>query len=741
MTILDLSSGTAVTVDGIKGVTDCRSIDPPGWWVTPDRGGPTKPFILSDIEIPIRLLAGTLDLGPLDESRTLPSGARADEDNATPEDRATMAFRLTFVEAILAADRRGRKAFRNVRDWAEAVTAHLEVPDGRTRPSGSTVMRWHGKYRRTGKRRSTMLPRDAWKGDRRDRKPDFVRDAVEDAIDAEYGGKGTIPAVADLAEEIAKASLPTDLSRYVVTKRRKDGTVAVDSLIPRLPDGSIDWKALVSHSYVRRRVERRTARDRAEMIHGPTEAERMMAVVGTAPAGRVPLALTEIDNFRLKIFVVDDEKRLPLGFPWITVLLDTASRAVLGLSIGFMPPSGDTVAQCLAHAVMPKDLSWVGNDPETGEPIITRQWPMFGPPIRVRCDQGGDFISGHMRDACYRMGMHLDVLPPAAPQLKGKVERFIGTVKRSKVGRILGLLPHQRAKGKSEAGAEHLVTLDELRLLLTYWIVEVYHQRRHGGIGKTPEQAWIDLNRNSYVRRPPSRALLADVVGCHEVRIIDDQGIRLHGLKYNSPELGALRDLAASVDDGALRGPGSKGVDIKFDPADIGKVTAMIADPENPSCVLKAEARCTHYAYAKGLTLHQHEVIKRHAKAKAPMGSLVIDQLVEAKGELHAIAERVMAERKASGGHVRVTRFLGVGVRRIGEYREEPDTPEEITDRQRLMDEDVGDGRGGQVRIKTRKATADRPRRGTPTPQAVGTRVLEEAAEITAYDVPEAFDD
>ncbi|MGO4172486.1 hypothetical protein [Bosea sp. TAF32] len=711
MTNLYLPSGTCLTLDGLAVTVDAVSLEPRGHWVRPvdAPGNPTEPFVLRGSEVPGKLTDGSLVIGPTTAHAPVVEVAKYEGMHvatARKEGDAALAVgRLKLVEAFEdtseASRRNGSSASAT---WSE-IAAALELPNGIKIPSTSTVRRHRRIYKRSGRNQASLLPRDRFKGNRDRRKPDFVVDAIETAIDQDYTGKGSVPEVVDTAIGLARSMLPADLSVY--TRRRQIiGTDEYEtvSMIPRCEDDSIDWARLVTANFVRRSIARRTAIERACMIHGAEDGKEMFAVTGQGPQSRRLLHRAEIDNFRLGLFIVDAVKRLPLGFPWVTVLLDTASRAVIGLHIGFLPPSGETVAQCLKHAVMPKDLSWTGKRPD-GTPVLTHGWPMFGRPFLIPCDLGSDFISGQMRDACFRLGMNLLPLIPGAPKLKGKVERFIRTLKHGKVGRVLGLVPALKTLPDDRT---MVLTLDELRLILTYWIVEIYHQKRHEALGKSPAQAWEDLAAKMPVIPPPSPKDMQLCVGHWDTRTIDDQGIRINGLKYNSPGLGALRKmLAKDQDEGRLRD-----VDVKFDDADISVVNAIVEDPERKGNTIAVEAWCTQPDYADGnLTLHQHLVIKEYAKEKAPMGRITVNQLIDARLELNAITDRILGDRKASGGHVKVARYLGVGQKRLTEFNESYDGDAS----QRLLDL-------REEEVEETRAPSEGPKLGKPDRESEGQK-------------------
>ncbi|MER8900034.1 hypothetical protein NKI35_30710 [Mesorhizobium sp. M0676] len=56
----------------------------------------------------------------------------------------------------------------------------------------------------------------------------------------------------------------------------------------------------------------------------------------------------------MDVFVVDEETRLPLGRPWVTVALDIFSRMVTGLYLTMEAPSRLSTSLCILHSVFDK---------------------------------------------------------------------------------------------------------------------------------------------------------------------------------------------------------------------------------------------------------------------------------------------------------------------------------------------------------------------------------------------------
>ena len=88
--------------------------------------------------------------------------------------------------------------------------------------------------------------------------------------------------------------------------------------------------------------------------YGPDAARKMFRLVKGHRLVSAPLERAEIDHTRLDIFVVDDKTSLPLGRPYVTACIDSYTRCILGISVGFIPPSYQSVATCLKDCFRPK---------------------------------------------------------------------------------------------------------------------------------------------------------------------------------------------------------------------------------------------------------------------------------------------------------------------------------------------------------------------------------------------------
>jgi transposase InsO family protein len=94
-----------------------------------------------------------------------------------------------------------------------------------------------------------------------------------------------------------------------------------------------------------------------------------------------------------------------------------------------------------------------------------------GVPAKVYCDNGAVFQSRQFALVCANLGIRHLSARPYAPEGKGKVERFFGTVQRSFIPEVVRLNPK---------------TLEELNEFFWAWLEQFYHHHVHAETGQTP---------------------------------------------------------------------------------------------------------------------------------------------------------------------------------------------------------------------------------------------------------------
>ena len=227
---------------------------------------------------------------------------------------------------------------------------------------------------------------------------------------------------------------------------------------------------------VRVRIRALPMRQRlARRAHKKEAMDRFIARPGAFNDAQRPLDIMQIDHTKLDIIVVDEQERLPVGRPWITLAIDVYSRMVLGFAISLDPPGAISTGLCISHAALPKQ-TWLE---ERG---VTGQWPCSGFPRRIHLDNAKEFHGEMLRRACDQYGIQLKYRPVAQPHMGGHIERLLGTLMRALHELPGATFSHPRQRGKYDSDATATMTLRELECWLTEYIVSVYHMKIHRGI-------------------------------------------------------------------------------------------------------------------------------------------------------------------------------------------------------------------------------------------------------------------
>jgi putative transposase len=114
----------------------------------------------------------------------------------------------------------------------------------------------------------------------------------------------------------------------------------------------------------------------------------------------------QCDHTRVDVMLVDPYGEV-LGRPWLTTVIDTYSRCIMGIHLGFDVPSSQVVALALRHAILPKKYG--------PEYKLNCEWGTFGKPVHFYTDGGKDFCSHHLQ----RIGAARDFVPLASSSLRG----------------------------------------------------------------------------------------------------------------------------------------------------------------------------------------------------------------------------------------------------------------------------------------------------------------------------------
>jgi putative transposase len=369
--------------------------------------------------------------------------------------------------------------------------------------------------------------------------------------------------------------------------------------------------------------------------YGKRRAEMEFRVSGIGPETCRALQRVSMDHTPGDIVIVDDNTMLPLGRPTITSALDEHTRCPMGFYTGFEPPSCLSVMRCLKHAILPK--TYVSRE----FPAINNTWECYGVPELVVVDNPPEFHSSHFERACLQIGVDIQYAKVLVPWYKGKLERFQGTMNHDLMhGNPGTTFSNILERDEYDPTRHAVVMLSTFREMLHKWIIDVYLQTPHRGIHDTPAHRW----RSEVSALPPplpTNARELDIVlGMTAQRVLFHYGIELEGLKYNGPELGELRRRKRS---------GAK-VELTFNPGNLGHINVL--DSEKGDYI---RIPAIDQAYAEGLSVWQHRVIRRFAQRQLNARTDSV-ALARAKAEVRALVERDF-NRKSTRSRKRYARF------------------------------------------------------------------------------------
>jgi len=550
-----------------------------------------------------------------------------------------------------------KMAERNIVKWAY-VKACLDMGDGFRRsretlgpviedvaqqreeraPRLSTILAWYDLYRKFGATfgLAALSDRNDCKGRRGSRLLAFQDRAIEIGL-ARYLKGGTVLRAYSAVERAVR-----------LFDRLNGRHFDKEALGNRYVDDTGRLKPPSQRTF-ERRVERFDPIMRDLARKGERYIRQRYRTYQTMPRPDQPYAEVEVDHGIIDLLVID-ESGLVFGRPCLTVFRDRATGMILGYSIGFEGPCYAAFLQALRHAIYPKDLSPF--------PKVTNPWPCYGRIGKLFVDNGLEFIGRNIEGAGRDLNFSTTILPPRHPWLKGEVERFF---RSANVGLIHDLpattLSNVLERRDYETLGKATLTIDEFESLFVFWVCQIYHAgKRRGlgvirGLGDQPLRVWAEKVKEYQTPPLPHPDLFMSLAGDRAYGTIQKNGVQWDYLIYQSDDLD--RFLADPRHKFRSDGTSTK-YEVVRDPNDLSHITVI-----SPFDGTKRRIPTTlaHRKYATRRTLHQHQVILRHAKARVGK-AINIDELHKSADELAAAIEGLRKHPSQKTLHKRLARFL-----------------------------------------------------------------------------------
>lgn len=288
------------------------------------------------------------------------------------------------------------------------------------------------------------------------------------------------------------------------------------------------------------------------------------------PNNDYPLAIIQVDHTPIQICLVDEEDRMPIGDPWLTLVIDTYSRMVLGFFLTFDAPSTLSTGMALAHAFLPKE-DYLRSQGIDGE------WPCWGFPDIIIVDNAAE-LNGQMMHGARRMyRFTLRDRPVGAPNFGGHVESAFKTFMYEFKSVPGAKFSNPIERGEYDSDGRAIFTIAEFESFFTEFLVNDYHLREHGGHGmnkSVPLLKWKQgilegdkMPPTGIPDRPADPLSLRISLMPFEMRVVEKGTVRLHGRRYHSSHLVLIGD---KVD--PLRSREKRQFEVRYDPRNLSVI-------------------------------------------------------------------------------------------------------------------------------------------------------------------------
>lgn len=544
--------------------------------------------------------SGDISLGRDDQelsSSVVPAYRRPLEDLSEAA-RAEARRRQQYLCFILD---RGKPVFTQAY-MAPLIKEAGEIIGDKKLPSVISIYRWVRRYRSSGDSRS-LIPRHDLRGSNKARQGDRLLQLVAESIEEAFAASPL-------------ATVPTIYTR-VLAKVDDENRCTLGGKPLKAP----------SLRTVYRMLAKAEVYEMVRLREGKAAADKRHLIVKMGIRTSNILERVEIDHTPLDYFLIDERTWLPLGRPTLTVVIDHFSRMLLGYFLSFGDPSAAAVIGALRHAILPKS--------PTAEAIpdlkVEHRWPCYGTPDLIAVDNGLEFHGKDLENVAFDLGIQILYCPKHQPRFKGVVERYQKTINYSFSNQMPGAsFARLHLRGDYDPQKHALMTLAEFKHLFEKWVVDVYAQTLHRGIGVTPWAKWQEGLQRREPELPGSLSAFKRRIGLSEERSLRQEGILLLGIRYNS---NALAPILRRYGEGVR-------VRVLYDPEDLGEIQVWGPDDRDPVSVLALDLD-----YAKGLSAKQNEMIRSLLREQGA-ASENKPALQRARNDLIQAVEKLMVSRK-----------------------------------------------------------------------------------------------
>jgi putative transposase len=326
------------------------------------------------------------------------------------------------------------------------------------------------------------------------------------------------------------------------------------------------------------------------------------------------LERVESDSQSVNI-ILADENGDATTTPWLTVLIEILTGAVIGWCLSYSPPCFEKTAAALRHAITER---------EDGSPVGLME--------ELVIDNGSEYLNHSLPSVAEKLGFTLRYCTVNEPDQKGGVESFFKTLNEQFVHLRAGTTKSNPIKrGDYDSEKEAIYTLDEFREIFSDWVLNVYNQTKHGDRPFPPSEMWRRAINPVNPPRVFSPADVGFVCRASFACRINKGRVRHKGLAWTGPSLSHLQDLVKGEQ-----------VEVLYDPSDLSSASVRAFGS------LEFYQADAVFEYQYGLTMFEHKLVRKRLaeEGKAFDGYLARQTLLKIHREERNVKDR-NARRKA----------------------------------------------------------------------------------------------
>ncbi len=285
--------------------------------------------------------------------------------------------------------------------------------------------------------------------------------------------------------------------------------------------------------------------------YGREEAVKRLRPVGRGLVIERPLQRVEMDEWKINLMSIIHSAGLQTVFGeeflktvglddetsrwWLVAAIDCRTRIILGMKLT-RDPTTSAAQNCLRMVLSDKG-QWAD--------AVGAQtpWSQCGVPELLVTDNGSAFKAHLFSSCCSAIGTTLLRTIAGVAGMRGTIERFFQTGAINLLPRLKGrTFANVLERGTYPSEKRACLDVDDLCFALVRWIVDIYHNSPHEGLGgRTPLEQWeADMAAGNFPKHsaPDSRTRRL-AFGVQTTRTARESGITVLGVRYNSETLAA----------------------------------------------------------------------------------------------------------------------------------------------------------------------------------------------------------